>query len=479
MIQHIARLRRHTARAATGSAAAALVAFGLGACASGQTDESQLGLETSTASVRDIESTVAATGTIEPIRVIDVKSQASGEVLEVNVELGDHVERGELLVRIDPRDVRNAFEQAQADLEVAEARATIADRQLERVSALRDSAVVTEEEYESALLEAANAKATLVKARTNLDLARERLEDVSVSAPITGTVVEKTVEEGQIITSAQEVTGGTIMLRMADLDEVQVRTLVDETDIGAIESGLPATIEVEAYPDREFTGSVLQIEPQAVVEQNVTLFAILTRIRNEEGLLKPGMNADVEILIGRRPSVLAVDNAALKTPEEARQLVETLGMDESLLEQSVRPPASADEPPADTALTGEAEGEDGLPSADEIRSMSQDERRELFASLTAEQRQELMRRVREAREAQARADRADPGRPKPAFVFTYRDDGRLTLKPVMIGLSSWNYTEVVSGLAEEDSLVHVPLSLVQQAEFLERIRRWTALPGTG
>ncbi len=477
--QHIGRLPRPGNRVAAAGAAAALVAFGVGACASGQADESELGLEASAPSVRDIESTVAATGTIEPIRVIDVKSQASGEVLEVNVELGDRVERGELLVRIDPRDVRNAFEQAQADLEVAEARATIADRQLERTSALRDSAVVTEEEYESALLEAANAKATLVKARTNLDLARERLEDVSVSAPITGTVVEKTVEEGQIITSAQEVTGGTIMLRMADLNEVQVRTLVDETDIGAIEAGLPATIEVEAYPDREFTGSVLQIEPQAVVEQNVTLFAILTRIRNEEGLLKPGMNADVEILIGRRPDVLAVENAALKTPEEARQLVETLGMDESLLEQTVRPPASADEPPGDTALADEAGADDGLPSAAEIRSMSQDERRELFASLTAEQRQELMRRAREAREAQARADRSDPGRPKPAFVFTYMENGRLTLKPVMIGLSSWEYTEVVAGVAEGDSLVHVPLSLVQQAEFLERIRRWTALPGTG
>lgn len=475
----ISRFRRFAVRAASAGVATALVAVGVAACASGQADESQLGLETSTASVRDIESTVAATGTIEPIRVIDVKSQASGEVLEVNVELGDRVERGQLLVRIDPRDVRNAFEQAEADLEVAEARASIADRQLERVSVLRDSAVVTEEEYESALLEAANAKASLVKARTNLDLARERMEDVSVAAPISGTVVEKTVEEGQIITSAKEVTGGTVMLRMADLNEVQVRTLVDETDIGAIEAGLPATIEVEAYPDRQFTGSVLQIEPQAVVEQNVTLFAILTRIRNEEGLLKPGMNADVEILIGRRPDVLAVENAALKTPEEARQLVEILGMEESLLEQNVRPPASANAPPGDTALDADAEGGDGLPSADELRSMSQEERRELFASLTAEQRQELMRRGREARAAQARADRADPGRPKPAFVFTYMDDGRLTLKPVMIGLTSWDFTEVAAGLSEGDSLVHVPLSLVQQAEFLDRIRRWTALPGTG
>ena len=456
---------------------AAALALAAACSGGGGDDSSTLGLDTSTATVREVTSTVAATGTIEPIRVIDVKSQASGEVTEVAVELGDQVERGALLVRINPRDVRNAFEQAEADLEVAQARATIAERQLGRMAALRDSAAVTEEEYEGALLENANAQATLIKARTSLALARERLNDVAVAAPITGTVVEKSVEEGQIITSAQEVSGGTILLRMADLNEVQVRTLVDETDIGAIKAGLPATIQVEAYPDREFTGTVLQIEPQAVVEQNVTLFAILTRIQNEEGLLKPGMNSDVEILIGRRPGVLAVDNSALKTPEEAQQLVETLGMDESLLEQSVQAPEAADAPPGDTALAPTEDA--GLPTPAEMRSMSQEERRELFAGLTAEQRQQLMQRGRAAADAEERANRQDPGRPRPAFVFTYTEHGTLTLRPVLIGLSSWEHTEVVAGLAEGDSVVHVPLAIVQQAEFLERIRQWTALPGTG
>ncbi|HSM08641.1 MAG TPA: efflux RND transporter periplasmic adaptor subunit, partial [Gemmatimonadota bacterium] len=234
---------RGTAGGLTGAGIIAALLL-VAACSSGRGDEGDaLGLDTSAATVREVTSTVAATGTIEPIRVIDVKSQASGEVTEVAVELGDEIERGELLVRINPRDVRNAFEQAQADLDVAEARATIAERQLGRMAALRDSAAVTEEEYENALLENANARATLIKARTSLTLARERLNDVAVAAPITGTVVEKTVEEGQIITSAQEVSGGTILLRMADLNEVQVRTLVDETDIGAIKAGLPATIQ--------------------------------------------------------------------------------------------------------------------------------------------------------------------------------------------------------------------------------------------
>jgi HlyD family secretion protein len=448
----------------------------LSSCGAGRADEGdELGLDTSVATVREVTSTVAATGTIEPIRVIDVKSQASGEVLAVGVELGDQVARGAVLVRIDPRDVRNAFQQAEADLEVAQSRSTIAERQLGRTATLRDSAVVTEDEYESALLEAANAKASLVRARTNLELANDRLNDVVVAAPITGTVVEKTVEEGQIITSAMEVTGGTILIRMADLNEVQVRTLVDETDIGSIKPGLPATITVEAYPDREFVGEVLQVEPQAVVEQNVTLFAVLARIQNEEDLLRPGMNADVEMLIGRRPDVLTLDNAAIKTPDEARQLVAALGLDEALLEQSVAQPED-ESAPVDDAPVAEAE-DGGLPTMEQIRAMSDAERRAMFENLTAGQRTQLMQQAQAAREAEAREARQNPARPKPAFVFSYTDEGRLTLRPVMIGLSSWEYTEIAAGLSEGDEVVQVPLALIQQRELLDRVRSRSAIPG--
>ncbi len=445
-------------------------------CGTGRAEEGEdLGLDTSVATIREVTSTVAATGSIEPIRVIDVKSQASGEVLSVAVELGAKVERGELLVRIDARDVRNAFEQAEADLEVAEARSSIAKRQLARTSTLHESAIVTEDEYESSLLEAANAKASLVKARTNLQLASERLNDVAVAAPISGIVVEKTVEEGQIITSAKEVTGGTILLRMADLGQVQVRTLVDETDIGAIKPGMPASIKVEAYPDREFEGEVLQIEPQAVVEQNVTLFAVLARIQNDDGLLLPGMNADVEMLIGRRPDVLTLENAAVKMPDEARQLVAALGLDEDLLEQTVQAPEDESAPVDDAPIV--EDDDSGLPTMAQIQAMSGDERREMFQNLTAGQRQQMMQRSQEAREAEAQEARQNPARPKEAFVFVYTETGAMTLKPIMIGLSSWEYTEVVTGLDEGDEVVQVPLALVQQRELLERIRSRTAIPG--
>lgn len=443
------------------------------ACGQSPASESVPEFQTAVAEVRSLVSSVVATGTIEPIRIIDVKSQASGEILELAVELGDLARQGQLLVRIDPRDVRNEFDQAEADLDVARARLQIAERRLARSQALHDSSIVTAEELETAMLEHANARAALVRGEANLELATDRLNDVVVRSPINGTVVEREIEAGQIVTSTREVTGGTLLMRMADLSEVQVRTMVDETDIGSIEMDLPAEITVEAYPDRTFRGTVLKIEPQAVVDQSVTMFAVLTRIVNEQSLLRPGMNSDVQIVIGRRDEALTLDNGGVKTPDEARQLVEALGLDPSLLEQRVE---VASEEPTEGEETGEEPGGDDE-LLDQLRSMSQDERRSYFQGLEPGERQRLFQLMRAARERQEQADRANPTRPRPAFVFVEDDAGVLTLKPVTIGLSSWEYTEILAGLQEGDEVLQVPLSLVQQQELLQRIRSRSGVPG--
>lgn len=447
----------------------------LSACAEGSARDGDLDLETSAVTRGTLESSVEATGTIEPIKVVEVKSQASGEILEMNVDLGDQVERGALLLRIDPRDVQNELEQAQADLQQAEAQLQVARSRLERARALRDSGVVTQSELENAILEHANARSSHQRAESRLELARDRREDATISAPITGTVIEKVVEEGQVITSTNSVTGGTVLLRMADLSEVQVRTLVDESDVGSIQAGQPATISVEAYPDREFRGEVLKIEPQATVQQNVTMFAVLTRISNENRLLKPGMNADVEIVLGIQADVLKLPNAGVKMPEEARQLVNALNMDAALLQQDPPRPAGEEEAEARETDGQKVADKDELPSPEELRSMSQEERRELFRSLSPEQRQQLIQRFRGAR-AEARGRQTGP---RKAFVFVRDAQDRLTLKPILVGMSSWEETQIVSGLAEGDTVVEVPLALVQQQELLERFRRRSRVPGMG
>jgi HlyD family secretion protein len=198
---------------------------------------------------RSLEVTAEAAGLIEPIRLVEVKSKASGEILSLRVESGDAVRRGDLLGNIDPRDVRNAFAQAQADLDVAQARLATAEAQRARSAELRAANVITEQEFESAKLEEANGRAQFVKAKVNLELAQERMGDVTIRAPIDGVIIRKDVEEGQIIQSAsQNISGGTTVFVMADLSEMQVRTLVSETDLGKIQPGMSARVSVEAFP---------------------------------------------------------------------------------------------------------------------------------------------------------------------------------------------------------------------------------------
>jgi len=473
----------------SGAAALSLLALSVAACGKSNASEAAADFQMATVQRRDIVSSVEATGSIEPIQTIDIKSQASGEILDMPVDIADRVDKGQLLAKVDPRNVQNAYDQARANLAVAQAQAKINADRLARSQVLADSGVITKDELQTAILNDATAKSDLVKAETNLELARKELKDATVVAPIAGTIIAKDVEPGTIITSTNQVSGGTTILQMADLSTVQVRTLVDEIDIGRVAPGLPADITVDAYPNRTFHGQVLKIEPQAVVQQNVTQFAVLTRIDNQDRALLPGMNADVTIVIGQRDSVLALPNAGIKTPDEATKLVDALGMDRSLLQARVtsqgseaQAPTAADPGRSATAGQQAATGgpqasDDGLPSPEKLRSMSQDERRKLFQSLTADQRRKLMERFRAEREQQQQQTRSNPAAPKDGFVFVENAQGRITLKPVRIGLSSLDYTEVLAGLSQGDTVLEVPLSLVQQQQLLQRFRQRAAVPG--
>ena len=166
---------------------------------------------------------------------------------------------------------------------------------------------------EQALLDYADASAQVVRAQAALETARDAMNDTKVRAPVSGTLIAKNVELGTVISSpTRDVGGGTVLMRMANLDTVQIRTLVDETDIGKVQPGMEAMITVDAYPNRPFLGRVLKIEPQATVQQNVTMFPALVRIANPNHLLMPGMNAEVQIQVGTRENVLAIPYAALR-----------------------------------------------------------------------------------------------------------------------------------------------------------------------
>ncbi len=200
---------------------------------------------------RDISVSAQAAGVIEPDTTVEVKSKASGEILEIMVQTGDRVERGALMVRVDQRIPRNSLLQSEASLEVARARLANAQAQKRRSDELYQTQSITQAEYEDTLLDYANAKAGLVQAEVAVENDHIAMDDTDVRAPISGTIIAKNVERGQVISSpTRDVAGGTVLLTMADLSLVQVRTLVDETDIGKIRPGLKATVSVASYPNQ-------------------------------------------------------------------------------------------------------------------------------------------------------------------------------------------------------------------------------------
>lgn len=455
----------------------------LAGCGTGQAEEAPR-VQLAEVIRQDLEITAEATGQLEPVRKVEVKSRASGQVLEVLVETGDRVEPGTLLVRIDPRDVQNDHQQARVDHEVAQERFAIAESQLRRSESLLRSGVITEQEHESRRLEYVNAQSNLVRAETNLQLARLRTEDATIRAPLAGIVLERLVEEGTVIQSAaQNVSGGTTLLTIANLDEVQVRTLVDETDVGRIQPGMPVTVRVDAHSERTFRGVVEKIEPMATVQQSVVMFPILVKLDNRDGVLKPGMSAEVTVLTAERPGALTLPNNAIVGFNELAPAGSVLGIPESRLEvsrtafqelnrelaQRVRAETGEEAPATDVGMPGPgglAEIRErvarGEISQEEVRAMM-DRARTQGGGLPGAGRPGAQR---------TRAGAQSPGQARPGVVFVQEDDGLLRARPVLIGVSDWSNSEILIGVEEGEqvALIGGAQLQAQQQEMNARMR---------
>ena len=486
--------------------AAAALLLGIAAC---QKEAPAPPYEAVAVSRRDLVVSASASGAIEPILTVDVKSKASGEIMEMFVETGSNVRQGQLLASIDPRVPRNTLAQAEANLVVAQAQLTNAQAALQRADTLYKTQSITEAEYETAKLGYANANAQVVRARTDLENARDRMTDTRLRAPLNGTIIQKNVELGTVISSpTQDVGGGTLLFRMANLDTVQIRTLVDETDIGKVQPGLAATITVDAYPNRPFQGTVLKIEPQATVQQNVTMFPVLVRLANPEQLLKPGMNTEVEIHVGRRDSVLAIPYSALRTQRDVASAAQVLGLDPADVQQQL---AQAPAPPGGPGAgrdsgsmggrvepTGARGGDSArAPAGGNTLTLPDGRQIPLPAGVTAEQVQSAMRKRftggQLSTDEQALLRRVfsqfrpggtgrmmrnvDTGN---YIVFVLRDGAPVPVA-VRTGLTDLDYVEVLSGLTDQDTVLVLPSAslLASQQQSRERMQQMTGggLPG--
>ena len=414
---------------------------------------------------RDITVTVEATGTVEPINLVEVKSKASGQIIRMPVEIGSVVRPGQLLAQIDSVDVRNQYDQADAALRAAEAKSEVSAAQKKRADQLYAQQILTAEEHEAAMLDEANARSGLVSARTNLEIARQRLADATVRAPIAGTILAKPVSVGQVISSAtSSVSGGTTLLQMADLRRIRIRALVSEADIGSVRAGQPATVLVDAFPQRQFQGEVEKIEPQSVVQQSVTMFPVLVSISNEDGRLLPGMNGEVTVLVQQRENVPAVSLDAVRSVREISAVAVALGLDADSLTAQVR--ARLAERSAGRGAQGGVSAGGGRRSAGSGRGTGDSTGR--GASSGGASGMSPSGRNGSGRQAQV--------------VFVQTDAG-LEPRIVRLGVSNFDYAEVLDGVKEGDRVALLSVAELQakRTENLSRLRERmsSTMPGVG
>jgi HlyD family secretion protein len=304
----------------------ALAGFTAIACSKQKDDQLTIPLEP--VSRQTIVVQAEATGVVEPINVVEVKAKSSGQIVAMPVETGAFLKPGDLIVQLDTRDTRNSYAQARADLDAANVNLRVAKQARDRSEQLYKERIITAVEREAAQVQYANAQSTVLRNRAALDIRAQSLQEATVRAPVAGTVIEKPVALGQVIASGTSgLSGGTTIIKMADLTKVRVRALVNETDIGKIRPGLTANVTVDAFPDRPFIGTVEKIEPQATIQQSVTMFPVLISIDNQARLLMPGMNGEVSIEVERRENVLAVSNDAVRNQNEVSVVAPLLGLD--------------------------------------------------------------------------------------------------------------------------------------------------------
>ena len=257
-----------------------------------------------------IKSTVSATGALSAVRTVQVGTQVSGQVAQIFVDFNDHVKKGQLLARIDPTLQQQAVEDAQAQLERAQATLTQAQDDYNRNKQLLDAKVITAQEFSTVQSNFSVQQATVKSAHIALDRAKQNLAYTQIYAPIDGVIVERDVDVGQTV--AASLSAPQLFIIANDLSEMQILASVDESDIGVIKNGQPAQFTVQSYPGQTFTGSVEQVRLQSKTQDNVVNYTVVVGVKNDTQKLLPGMTATVTFETGSADNALSVPNAALR-----------------------------------------------------------------------------------------------------------------------------------------------------------------------
>jgi len=383
----------------------------------------------------NLQAMVSATGKVEPIKKVEVKSKASGQIMTMPVEEGDRIAKGALIARIDETDLRNAYDQAVADLDLAKATVAQSASNVKRQTELFTRGLLSQAEIDQVKLEEVRSRAQQVKAEIELSTTDTRLKDAVVRATIDGIILQKNVEAGQIIASGiNSVSGGTLIATVANMDSVYVQAEVDEVDIGQVTLGQRAKVVADAFPDDVFYGYILRVAPLATVEQNVTTFNVTIVVQNPGSKLKAGMNTTIDLTVADRRDVIVAPKQAVKDfPEIQAQLASMYSNDSTMTN---RP------------------GSNRMPDSARARMRAQ------FA-------------------ANGGSPGGGNGQAPKKFVLV-KNENRFVPRRVQIGVSNFDYAEIISGLQEGDSVLVFSASRAGAArqEMMNRMRNMSGFGST-
>ena len=298
-----------------------------------QKKQNRLTWRTSAASVRTITAVITATGTINPVTQVNVGTEVSGRIESIYKDFNDTVRRGELLAKLDTQTLEMALEDTRIEFRKQQLTANENLIDLNRAIELADQNMIAQFELQRAQFSYDIAVENVERARFAVQRAETNLANAFIHSPIDGVIVSRAVDEGQTV--AASLNAPTLFVIANNLDEMQIETQVDETDIGRVANGQIARFTIDAYPDINFTGEVKQVRLNPIVESNVVTYKVIITFYNPEKIVMPGMSANVEIIIEQVHNVLAIPERALQF-RPSKEVWESFGLkwDESLVASS-------------------------------------------------------------------------------------------------------------------------------------------------
>ncbi len=293
---------------------------------SGGKEKEEINFKQEKVSLQTLQNSVTATGTIEAVTSVTVGTQVSGIVNKLYVDYNSQVKKGQVIAELDKTNLLSELNTAKANMASAQSQLNYQNANMKRYQTLYQKGLVSADDYENALLTYRQAKEQVATAKEQVQRAQTNLGYATITSPIDGTVISKSVEEGQTV--AASFNTPELFTIAKDLTNMQVVADVDEADIGAVKEGDRVTFTVDAYPDDTFEGTVKQVRLQVTTTNNVVTYEVVISAQNADLKLKPGLTANVTIYTQERTGVLAVANKALRfTPTK-----ETVGKDMKIVD---------------------------------------------------------------------------------------------------------------------------------------------------